>query len=61
MNSFPLCYHRDLGPGCSVTVEGKLVPSHGQGQSLEVQASNVQVLGPCDNEVNNIMFRNEIK
>ncbi len=34
-----------LTTGCSVVVEGKLVQSQGQGQSFEIKATNVKVLG----------------
>ncbi len=34
-----------LGTGCSVRVQGTLVESQGKGQSVEIQASTVQVIG----------------
>lgn len=34
-----------LTAGCSVSVRGQLVPSQGQGQSVEIQAEAVEVLG----------------
>lgn len=37
-----------LGAGCSVIVTGTLVESQGQGQSVEVQASRVEVVGWVD-------------
>lgn len=37
-----------LGAGCSVIAKGKLVESEGQGQSVEIQASEVEVLGWVD-------------
>ncbi len=39
-----------LTAGCSVVVTGKLVASQGKGQSVEVQASEVRVLGTADAE-----------
>src|SRR5438105_6749025 len=38
-----------LTAGCSVSVQGKLVASEGQGQSLEIQAETVSVIGWVDN------------
>jgi asparaginyl-tRNA synthetase len=35
----------ELGPGCAVDVEGTLVASQGKGQSVEVQASAITVVG----------------
>ncbi len=37
-----------LGPGCAVVCTGKLVRSQGKGQSFEIQANSVQVLGFVD-------------
>ena len=37
-----------LGAGCAVTISGELVESEGQGQSLEIQAAEVTVLGWVD-------------
>lgn len=37
-----------LSTGCAVAVRGELVASQGQGQSVEIQASEVQVLGWVD-------------
>ncbi|HVU52966.1 MAG TPA: asparagine--tRNA ligase [Polyangia bacterium] len=37
-----------LGAGCAISVEGTLVPSQGKGQSVEVAATAVQVLGWVD-------------
>lgn len=34
-----------LTTGCSVIVTGKVVASQGQGQSFEIQATNVEVTG----------------
>src|SRR3712207_3736514 len=34
-----------LTAGCSVIISGKLVPSQGKGQSVEIQADSVQVVG----------------
>ncbi len=38
-----------LTAGCSVSVTGQLVPSQGQGQAFEIQASEVEVVGWVDN------------
>ena len=37
-----------LSTGCAVVVSGELVESQGKGQSLEIQASEVQVIGLVD-------------
>ncbi|WOJ96843.1 asparagine--tRNA ligase [Congregibacter brevis] len=37
-----------LGTGCSVELRGTLVPSQGKGQQVEIQASEVRVLGWVD-------------
>ena len=37
-----------LSTGCAVAVTGELVPSQGKGQSVEIQASSVTVLGWVD-------------
>ncbi len=39
---------RDLGPGCSVRVEGDLVPSRGAGQAVELLAHSVEIMGLVD-------------
>ncbi len=39
---------RKLFPGASITVTGKLVESMGKGQTVELQAASVRVLGFCD-------------
>jgi asparaginyl-tRNA synthetase len=37
-----------LNAGCSIEVKGKLVPSAGKGQAVEVQASDIEVFGCAD-------------
>ena len=39
---------RHLTTGCAVEVEGTLVPSQGKGQTVEIQATRVRVLGWVD-------------
>ncbi|OPX25227.1 MAG: asparagine--tRNA ligase [Planctomycetales bacterium 4484_123] len=39
-----------LSAGCSVAVTGQLVPSQGRGQTVELRASEVQVIGRADPE-----------
>jgi len=41
---------KHLAPGCSVTVEGQIVASQGQGQATEVKASSITVHGWADPE-----------
>ena len=38
----------DLSTGCAVTVNGRLVASQGKGQSVEIQASDIEVLGTIE-------------
>ena len=37
-----------LSTGCAVTVNGRLVASEGKGQSVEIQASDIEVLGTIE-------------
>lgn len=37
-----------MGTGACISVEGKLVPSQGQGQQVEIQAEQLELLGPAD-------------
>lgn len=39
---------KQITTGACISVEGKLVESQGAGQSVEVQATAIEVLGPCD-------------
>lgn len=38
---------KELGTGAAISVEGKLVPSPGTGQAWELQATRIDVIGPC--------------
>jgi len=49
--SFPEETLKKVSTGCSISVEGKLVESLGKGQSVEIQASSLEVLGEADPEV----------
>ena len=49
--SFPEELMRKVTTGCSISVEGTLVESMGKGQSVEIQASDITVLGDSDPEV----------
>ena len=46
LSNYELRYQ--LSTGCSVIVSGKLISSQGQGQSVEIQASTVTVIGDVD-------------
>ncbi|MFZ9736510.1 MAG: asparagine--tRNA ligase [Prochlorotrichaceae cyanobacterium] len=39
---------KPLTTGCAVRIEGTLVPSPGKGQSVELQAAVVELVGTCD-------------
>jgi asparaginyl-tRNA synthetase len=41
----------DLATGVSVDVKGTIVESPGEGQKIEMQAKEIQLLGPCNPEV----------
>ncbi len=41
---------KEVGTGACITVEGRLVASQGKGQSVEVQADTIEVLGRADAE-----------
>jgi len=41
---------KDINTGSCIAVTGKLVRSQGQGQSVEITASDIQVYGICDTE-----------
>ena len=51
MGSFPEEVMKRITTGCSISVVGKLVESMGKGQSLEIQASEISILGDADPEV----------
>ena len=45
-------YHDEvikLNAGCSIIAKGKLVASQGKGQSFEIQAEHIEVVGWVDN------------
>lgn len=47
----PYFLNKSLSYGSSVEVEGELMASPAKGQRLELQATDINLLGPCDNEV----------
>ena len=47
---FPEESLRDVGNGAAVAIRGKLVASQGKGQAVEIQATEVTVLGKADAE-----------
>jgi len=50
LGSFPEETMKRVTTGSSISVTGKLVESMGKGQSVEIQASEIQILGDCDPE-----------
>lgn len=50
LNQIPEEKLKEVHTGASVRVLGKLVPSQGSGQAVEVQAQEIEVLGPADPE-----------
>ena len=51
LNSFPEEEMKRVTTGCSISVSGTLVESMGKGQSVEIQAQEIEVLGDSDPEV----------
>jgi len=51
LNLFPEEEMKRVTTGCSISVTGTLVESMGKGQSVEIQAREIEVLGDCDPEV----------
>jgi len=51
LNSFPEEEMKRVTTGCSISVTGTLVESMGKGQSVEIQAKEIEVLGDSDPEV----------
>lgn len=49
---------RQITPGASLSVEGKVVPSQGKGQRLEILAEKVEILGTCDGESYPLQLKN---
>jgi asparaginyl-tRNA synthetase len=50
LNSFPEEEMKRITTGCSISVTGTLVESMGKGQSVEIQAKEIEVLGDSDPE-----------
>ena len=50
LDSFPEETMKRVTTGSSISVTGKLVESMGKGQSVEIQASEIEILGDCDPE-----------
>jgi len=48
LNSFPEEEMKRITTGCSISVTGTLVESMGKGQSVEIQAKEIEVLGDSD-------------
>jgi asparaginyl-tRNA synthetase len=51
MQSFPEELMKRITTGSSISVTGKLVESMGKGQRVEIQASEIEILGDADPEV----------
>jgi len=51
LSSFPEEVMKRVTTGCSISVTGTLVESMGKGQSVEIQAGEIEVLGDSDPEV----------
>lgn len=49
-NAFDENMIKRIQTGCSVSIQGKLVPSQGSGQPVEVQASEIHIYGEADPE-----------
>ncbi len=51
LDSFPAETMKRVTTGSSISVTGKLVESMGKGQSVEIQAAEIEILGDSDPEV----------
>lgn len=51
VTNFPEDTLKRLTTGACIAAEGKIVKSMGQGQSVEMQANEIQIYGECDPEV----------
>lgn len=51
LSAFPDEVMKRVSTGASISVSGTLVESMGKGQSVEIQAREIEVLGDCDPEV----------
>ncbi|MFN5325453.1 MAG: asparagine--tRNA ligase [Bacteroidota bacterium] len=49
-NAFDESLIKRIQTGCAVSIEGKLVPSQGSGQPVEVQATSIHIYGEADPE-----------
>lgn len=49
---------RQISPGASLSVEGKVIASQGKGQHLEVLAEKLEILGTCDAETYPLQLKN---
>jgi len=49
---------KKITPGCSLKVTGKLVSSLGKGQSVEVKAGTIEVLGDCNPDTYPLQLKN---
>ena len=50
LNQFDESVLKRLNTGASVKVTGKLIPSRGKGQSVELKAGNLEILGDSDSD-----------
>jgi asparaginyl-tRNA synthetase len=48
-----------ITPGASIKIIGSLIPSLGKGQSVEVKASSVEILGECNPEKYPLQLKNK--
>lgn len=49
---------KSINPGASISVDGTVVPSLGQGQKVEIKADSVTILGECDPEKYPLQLKN---
>jgi asparaginyl-tRNA synthetase len=50
LNSFDESLLKRITTGACISVEGELIPSPAKGQTVEVKATNIEILGDCDAE-----------
>jgi asparaginyl-tRNA synthetase len=49
---------KKITPGASLKVRGRLVPSLGKGQAVEVKAATIEILGECNPDTYPLQLKN---
>jgi asparaginyl-tRNA synthetase len=54
----PETVSKNIHPGAALSIEGKIVPSLGKGQRVEIKAKKVELLGACNPETYPLQLKN---